>query len=379
MGGFVRQLINYNSPCTKGPLSPGPAILDRPGTASVGNPPDQFFFYSNNPEPVLEYDPVTGTGGLADDGFWLLKEYVYGAGRVFIWHDNQTSFPINEALVIQNPNTFDIKVTRLGAGVVPTPGTPGVRDGIDAWYSFYQGGSQSITIPAGQYGNLFARVIQPGTPTSPQIYGVVTDLIITNLDGTVRVNAFLYDLAWRVNSGGATMQALPDGTSRVRGLGSGYLIDVRLNTFYMSDILVAPQGFTIAATFDSFHGDDVPLVVDPGGGPSAPLQGCYGAQYYAMNWYAVNRETQPYTVRIYAGNSGGAGRTNCAIKTSYTSIDGGFGGCGGAFELTPGDYVPLLEETLAPDGSTYTLGFTLVTIGGWEYPLTLCIAKYPWP
>ncbi len=97
MGGFVQQLLHYNSGCTKVALSP--VILDRPGTASVSIPPGNFFFYSNNPEPVLEYDPVTGTGGLADDGFWLLKEYVYGGGRVFIWHDNQTSFLINEALV----------------------------------------------------------------------------------------------------------------------------------------------------------------------------------------------------------------------------------------------------------------------------------------
>jgi len=225
MAPYVTQLLHYNAGCTKVGFSTAPVILDRPGTASVGT--GGYFFYSNNPEEIGAPSPGPW---LADNGYWLLKEPVFGRGRVFMWHQNTTGSSIWEALVIENPNAFPILVTAPFAGVRP----PG--DGVDMWYRFYQGGGPQITIPAGQFGNLFMTSVGPGG-----IYGVVADVAITQVDGIVNANAYLYDLAWVSNSGGATMQAPAVGT-QLRGLGNGYFISVALNTMYVLDALCCTTG-----------------------------------------------------------------------------------------------------------------------------------------
>jgi hypothetical protein len=140
---MAQQLLHYNQGCTKTTLSP--LIIDRPGTASVGMPPNDFFFYSNNPEEIR------GNGQLADYGYWLLKSptnpRVKGAGRVFIWHQNFLAQQINEALVIYNPNSFDIVVTSFGAGVTNTgmasPHGTVTFKGEVPWSPCPQGGSET--------------------------------------------------------------------------------------------------------------------------------------------------------------------------------------------------------------------------------------------
>jgi len=93
-----------------------------------------------------------------------------------------------------------------------------------------------------------------------------------------------------------------------------------------------------------------------------------------MRWNVINNDSQPRTVTIYAGN-GNVTDTNFAIRAGYSTIDGGFGGCSQPpeFKLFPGEYLALLRDTLAPDGSLYQYGFTLHTIGSRYYPLTLVL------
>jgi len=267
---MAQQLLHYNQGCTKTPLSP--LIIDRPGTAFVGMPPNDFFFYSNNPEEIR------GNGQLADSGYWLLKSptnpRVKGGGRVFIWHQNFLAQRINEALVIYNPNSFDIVITSFGAGVTNT------GDGIAAWYSYFQGGGPVVTVPAGGFRNLFAQTVEPDiTGRGGGIYGVVATIKATDTSLQNIAEVELYDLAWIVDSGGATQQAASVGP-QVRGMGTGYNIIVSINQMNVTDAIATPQGFTVAANTlsapDSFHGDDVPYVYDPD--PThgaAPLQGCY--------------------------------------------------------------------------------------------------------
>jgi hypothetical protein len=159
-------------------------------------------------------------------------------------------------------------------------------------------------------------------------------------------------------------------------MGTGYNVIVSINQMNVTDALATPQGFEVAANTltvpDSFHGDDLPYVYDPDPTQgAAPLQGCYGATYYNLTWAVKNDDTTFRTIKLYAGNSGDTTYTNFCIKTGYDPIDNGFGGCNN-FRLMPGEYCAFLQDTLPP-GAAIAYGFTLVTVGGFNYPLTLCM------
>ena len=159
-------------------------------------------------------------------------------------------------------------------------------------------------------------------------------------------------------------------------MGNGYKATVNLSLDLLNVVQAGPFGFTTASQDDSIgspSGADLVIVTDPDNS-TASLGGNYGVQYF-IHWTVSNSDTSSHTFKLYGGNlnTGGSSGTNFIIN--YTGPGGiGLGGCRNPNPLlVPGNYLPFLQDTMAPNG-TMTYSFTLGTVGAFSYPLALVLA-----
>ena len=71
---------------TKNTFQVGAGIIgnaDNQNNCSVNRNRSECFFYSNNPEQIVE-------DSLADNGSWLAHELIKGNGHLYTWHQNTT-------------------------------------------------------------------------------------------------------------------------------------------------------------------------------------------------------------------------------------------------------------------------------------------------
>jgi hypothetical protein len=240
-----------------------PAAKSTSSLAMAGN----WFFYSNNPETVQ-------ASHLADSGRYLNRVYVTGEGQLYTWHANGTGSTIKNCILIHNPDPNNsIKVTATNYGLTHSVGytSPDTNAWLDFWGSS-MANPITVTVGPNGYGNIFLRDISSNAAS----FGIIARLKITDLSGNPK-SAYLYDLAYISNSGGAHSIASTDGTQRRRGVA---------NTGYWAEInfaALAPTNehglyYLLAAPGDTFNGTDMPYINDPGGTVSGPLEGNYGQQ-----------------------------------------------------------------------------------------------------
>lgn len=252
--------------------------------------PNEFFFYSNNPEKIQTKD-------LADSGKFLNRVSVGGIGQVYTWHANGCGRTIKSCILIYNPNSYEVKVNVTHYGLTNTSNT-GLPDAA-AWKSYYNGGSTSITVPANGYGNLFLRNIG-----SNYNFGVVARVNIVNSRTSAPATVTMFDLAYESKSDSATAFATAESmsTMRRRGKGVGFYATVNFPT--ISPTNTSGIGFKIATSTDFFSGNDCSYITDPSNEASGLLEGAYGQQFYVTmsicNTTGVTRK-----FRIFIGSNGG--------------------------------------------------------------------------
>lgn len=339
---MATRLIGQETGCTKVVLGQVPIVGTPAGTAAKSG---GWFFYSNSPEEVAVADT-------ADGGAWLNRVDVNGSGQLYVWHANTTGASVVGHILIYNPNSFPITVSSSNYGL-----TNGKWNDIGGWFKFWAGTSKTVTVAAGGWGSIFAQTVANGSP-----WGIVARLSIKDASGR-DASATLFDIAYTspAKSGNASRFAIADPTTSMRRRGyanTGYWNQLNLNTITLS---TAPQAFKIAASGDSFQGQDLVYITDPSGQVSGLLEGAYGVQHYL-----VIPVRNPYTtskrVRIFAGNH----NTTNVMVAMY-----GYGGAGGcSLNLNPGEYIDILDDTI-PAGATVTYSFQYVVPAGSSAAVTL--------
>ncbi|WP_240416637.1 hypothetical protein [Paenibacillus periandrae] len=302
-----------------------------PGTpsASIGG---GFLMYSNNPEKVF-------SGDIADNGRWLGRQSVRGAGQVYLWHVNATGSTINSTILIYNPSASNsITVTSSNYG---TTNATGISD-ASAWVSYLNTSSSiSTTIGPGGYGSLPALNL---TVANGSNYGVVARLNVTIAGTGSAADAVLWDLAYISNSSGATGPASTVGSKQ-----NGYSATGSYN--YLNFPTMAPTTLNGIKYNFGYVGDDftsTDMVWVSGGSHTGYIECCYGSQYnVTIPLYNNSGSTQ--TLRIFLGSIGGF----------VFPVVNGYGVIAKKEWVDAWTYVDVVETTLGPYGSE-TINFTLM-------------------
>lgn len=265
------------------------------GTGSVYLNPNEFIFYSNNPEEV------TSTS-LADSYKFLSREYnLGGPGQIYVWHHNNTGLQITHTLLLHNPNSYAVSVKVSNYGLTNTSNT-GMPD-TDAWVDYYNGLNQTIDIPANSYGHLFTRFIANGNN-----FGIVARVNIVRKDNaSVPAKITIFDLAYRLNESSANSFALTDPATelRRRGQGKGFYCTMTFPTTAPTN--TTGIGYSYAATANTFFGGkELPFIQDAGGSAAATgnLEGGYGMQFN-ITIPIRNSTSTNQTYRIFIGSRAG--------------------------------------------------------------------------
>lgn len=319
------------------------------GTSSVWKG-GGFVFVSDNPEKVTPED-------LADSGKWLVREYVFGSGFVYSWHQNGCGYPINHALSIYNPNPFPIRVSS------PNNGTTNSNGGPDStgWLSYFSGStSTSVVIDGNSYKTLFNQYIPAGNN-----FGYLGQVSITNSNDGSAARALFYDIAWRTNSSGATSFASIKSPTMRRGVGPTYY-----NTMYFQTMTPTTNGvgYRICGSQEYpgvFGTEDLPYITDPSGAVSGLLAGGYGQQY-AINMTIKNATSVSRKFHIFIGRPGPY-NTNVSLHTFVN-----FKGVSLSRDwLAAGVYKDVIStNTLAP-GASEDVSFFMVVPGMSATPVIL--------
>ncbi|WP_028562576.1 hypothetical protein [Paenibacillus pinihumi] len=280
-------VINNSSPFLFGYDSPAPRGT---GTTSLSG---GFFFYSNNPESVLN----TAT---ADSGYYLNRAPVKGTGQIYTWHSNKTGSALTNCILIHNPNAFPVRITSSNYG---TTKYAGVQPDSNAWLSFWNTSMNSplsVTVQPGGYGNIFLQ----GQIPHGGVFGIIARVSVKNANDNSDASVTLWDLAYISNSGNGNAAAAVDGTNRVRGIGQGgYWNTTVFNALSPTDS--KGRYYTLAAAGDTFNGTDVPWVADYSGLASGGVLGNYGQQInVTLPIYNNSNSYRKY--RIFIGSTGGS-------------------------------------------------------------------------
>src|SRR5437879_2506667 len=173
---MATQLRGQNTGCTSVPLS-GINVLN---FLSGSVTPQNFFFYSNNPETI--------TNQIADSGIYLNKETLHGGpGQVFYWHSNSTGGPINSAIYLGNPNASPVNVTVSSRGIMPLQ----APSDVEGWFQYYTAGQgQIVPVPARGHTLLYPQLVPKGA-----IFGGVLNMTIASPGSTVPLD--VYDIAYK--------------------------------------------------------------------------------------------------------------------------------------------------------------------------------------
>lgn len=313
------------------PLSPSPGFT---GTAELNT--SEFFFYSNSPETLDSSD-------LADNGKFLNRVSVTGRGQIYTWHHNNVGRTIKNSILIYDSNSFPVKVSVSNYGKTNTSNT-GAPD-VDAWKSYYDGTSTSVTVAAGGYGNLFLTDIP-----NRNNFGIIARVNVTNSNTSAAATVTMFDLAYISNSGGGTAFATPDPASskRLRGLGKGFYAYLQFPTLTPTN--TTGCGITIAAKTDFFSGDDCSYITDPSGAFSDLLAGAYGQQY---NITVPIKNTTGTTrkFRIFIGSRGG----NCFPFVNFGNGIASYKSAAAALH-----YRDVIETDSIGNGATTSISFSTV-------------------
>lgn len=278
MATLLRNQTQEERPNISYPTSGGSVYLN----------PNEFFFYSNNPETL-------DTNDLADNGKFLNRVSVGGVGQVYTWHANGCGKTIKSCILIYNPNSYDVTINVTHYGLTNTSNNS-LPDSA-AWQSYYNGKSTSITVAANGYGNLF-----PQTIGSNCNYGVVARVNIVRRGSTTPATVTMFDLAYASKSDTATAFAAAEQNTRRRGKGVGFYASVAFPT--VSPTTTSGIGFRIAASSDFFSGKDCSYITDPSNAASGILEGAYGQQFY-VTIPVSNATGTTRKFRIYIGSNGG--------------------------------------------------------------------------
>lgn len=323
-------LLTNQSPVERSPQ----IITSGSGTASLNT--SEFFFYSNSPETLLN-------SALADNGKFLNKVSVSGAGQIYTWHQNRTGATINNCILIHNPNPYAVKVSVTNYGLTNTSNT-GLPDAY-AWESYYNGQSTSCTVPASGYGNLFLSSVPAG-----RNFAIVARVNITKSGTSTVASVTMYDLAYITNSGNATAFAAadPSTTLRARGKGAGFY--ATLNFPVVAPTVGTPKGYKFAATSGFFSGAECSNIIDPSGSTSGPLEGGVGQQFF-VTIPVKNTTGSARKFRIFIGSNGGY---------SYPFVNF----LGETAKYTNGaedhNYFDVIETDMIANGATATIQFSTV-------------------
>lgn len=324
VSAFAASLVTNS---TAQSLSPT-YVSNGTGSAALGG---GYLFYSNNPESVY-------TSHLADNGKWLNKATVTGAGQVYTWHVNKTGSTIKSCLLIYNPNNYTIKVTSTNRGL--TNGN-GITDS-NAWTSYFQGSTTSITVAAKSYGNMFLQSV----PNNYN-FGIVARTNVTNNSTGAVASAIFHDIAYISNSGGANSFAAAVAGSKRRGLAPNYYCTMNFAT--VSPTNANGIAYKIGTQTDTFNGNDLAYVTDGSGATSGPLDGAYGEQIQ-VSIPIKNTTGTARSFRIYIGSNGGY---------SFPLVN--LSGTTAKYQWIPAfKYVDVIDSGVIANGSTVTVTFFTV-------------------
>lgn len=281
------------------------------GSGSVYINPNEFLFYSNDPETFHEDD-------LADNGKFLCRENVSGNGQIYVWHHNATNMVINHTILVYNANNFDVTVEASNYGLTNTTNTA-LPDTV-AWQSYYNGQATQINVAAKGYANLFPRWIGNGNN-----FGIVARVnIYQRGNKSVAAGVTMFDLVYDTNSGGGTNYASPDDPKRRRGKGGGYYCTMTLPR--TAPINSTGIGYSYGASANTFFkGQELSYIQDSGNQGSGILEGGFGMQFnITIPVYNATGISQKF--RIFMGSRGGHFipfvNFNGDIATSQTITDG---------------------------------------------------------
>ncbi len=325
-------------------------------------------FYSSGPTPLVY--PISGTTYWAvldpavhysaqSQAYWLLERPVSGTAQLFTWHNNNTGFPVNGAIVVHNPNSFQVTMTIYNVGV-----KTGFGGGVQMWYDYFTSPQATVTIASGATVIIDSLSVTNVPNTYP--WGLVALVNFSGPSGAASVA--VYDVAYFDSTANLPSAKLApnDATTGKRGLGSGYSTPIQASIHVAnSAVPVNPSlitQYTCMTDLDSFSGDDVPVVTDPDGGQSK-LQGCYGCIQPVVLTVYNDDAVYSHNIIISGGNPANTQGAKLAFNFNVP------GGCS-ATELSQYEYLNLISDTLTPGGHG-VYNFSFMDAAGYDAPLAV--------
>ena len=111
-------------------------------------------------------------------------------------------------------------------------------------------------------------------------------------------------MAYTSNSGGGTAFATADPLSTLRAIGSGAGFYATITCPTITPSSTNGTGVTLAATGDTFGGNDCSYITDPSGSTSGRLEGAFGQQL-SITVPIKNTGSTSKTYGIFIGSIGG--------------------------------------------------------------------------